>query len=235
MQIKKSIKLHLGCQNNYLEGYVNVDLPPSEQTVEKVRADVYEDVRRLSYPDNTIDEIRSHHLLEHFSRQEALLLLARWHRWLKKDGLLVVETPDFETSIKKFIKADNIKDRFPFGRHIFGSQEAAWAQHQDFWYEDKFRYVLSQLGYGDFRFEEFSNNLEQKLSSLKKIKITQESFLKNFKKMGFNDMPNVICLAKKVREDIDYEMVIYNILSLSLVGREKAMLDIWMRDIFGKV
>lgn len=235
MQTKNLVKLHLGCQNNYLEGYVNVDLPPSEQTVERVRADIYQDVRRLSYPDNIVDEIRSHHLLEHFSRQEALLLLARWHRWLKKGGLLVVETPDFQTSVKKFMEAKNMEDRFPFGRHIFGSQEASWAQHQDFWYEDKFRYVLSLLGYNDFHFEKFSNNLEQKISSFRKIKITQEKFLKNFKKIGFNNMPNIICFAKKTREDIDYEMVICNILSLSLVGREKMMLNIWMRDIFGKV
>jgi predicted SAM-dependent methyltransferase len=157
-------KLHLGCQNNYLPGYVNVDLPSDNQTVEKVRADVYADVRDLSYHDNTVDEVRAHHLLEHFSRAQALVLLSRWHRWLKRDGLLMVETPDFEGAMRKFFTSP-LPDRFALGRHIFGSQEALWAYHLDFWYEDKFRFVLSHLGYGEFRFEKFSNNLEQKMRS----------------------------------------------------------------------
>jgi predicted SAM-dependent methyltransferase len=73
---QKPIKLHLGCQEKYLEGYVNIDLPQSEHTVRKAKVDVYADVRTLSYPVGSVDEVRSHHLLEHFSRQEALLLLA---------------------------------------------------------------------------------------------------------------------------------------------------------------
>jgi len=60
------MKLHLGYGSNYLDGYVNIDLPPQGQTVMCARADVYTDIRTLTYPDNSIDEIRSHHLLEHF-------------------------------------------------------------------------------------------------------------------------------------------------------------------------
>ena len=97
------VKLHLGCQEKYLEGYINIDLPPEAHTVREARVDVEADVRELDCPAGSVDEIRSHHLLEHFSRQEALLLLARWHKWLKIGGLLHVETPDFEESAKKFI------------------------------------------------------------------------------------------------------------------------------------
>ena len=92
--MEKEIKLHLGYQEKYLKGYINIDLPPEDHTVQEVRADKFADVRELEYEPESISEIRSHHLLEHFSRQEALMLLAEWHKWLIPGGLLVVETPD---------------------------------------------------------------------------------------------------------------------------------------------
>lgn len=230
---EKNIKLHLGCQEKYLEGYVNIDLPPQEHTVERVKADIYADVRDLSYKPESISEIRSHHLLEHFSRQEALLLLARWHKWLKIGGLLVVETPDFEESVKKFLKGD-MEDKFVLARHIFGSEEAGWAFHKDFWSEDKFRYVLTQLGYGNFEFKKFSNNLEQKAPFIKKLHIVPpERFFKKINKFGFNNLPNIICYAEKTERQVNYREAITTILKKSLVGREiigGKMLEVWLRE-----
>ena len=91
----KSLKLHLGCGMNYLEGYINIDLPLDNQTIMRARADVYADIRTLKYAEDSVDEIRTHHLLEHFSRTESLRLLLQWRKWLSPGGLLHVETPDF--------------------------------------------------------------------------------------------------------------------------------------------
>lgn len=228
---QKPIKLHLGCQEKYLEGYVNIDLPQEAHTVEKAKVDVEADVRILSYEMETVDEVRSEHLLEHFSRQEALLLLARWHKWLKIGGVLHVETPDFEESAKKFLNG-SLDDQFMFARHIFGSHEAEWAYHKDFWSESKFCYVLRELGYGDFRFDKISNNVESKLPVLKGTFIAkQEIFLKKLGPLGFNNLPNIAAYAKKVVKDVDYRAVIRRILEKSLVGREKKILDVWMKEI----
>ncbi len=89
------LKLHLGCGEEYLDGYVNIDYPASEHSVMRVKADRYADIRTLTYPDNSVDEIRMHHMFEHFERGEALQLLLRWRRWLKPGGILLIETPDF--------------------------------------------------------------------------------------------------------------------------------------------
>lgn len=228
---KNSVKLHLGCQEKYLKGYINIDLPPEKHSVQEVKADKYADVRELVYEEASVDEIRSHHLLEHFSRQEALVLLSRWHKWLKIGGVLVVETPDFEESAEKFVSS-SLDDQFVLARHIFGSHEASWAYHKDFWSEQKFRYVLESLGFGKFRFEKFSNNLEQKIPMLKNTPIArQEGLLGRISKFGFNNLPNIICYAEKVRRDIDYKAVIRKILYKSLVGREKKILDVWMKEV----
>jgi len=230
----KAVKLHLGCQGNYLEGYVNIDLPPSAQTVERVRADVFADVRELSYGRESVAEVRSHHLLEHFSRQESLVLLARWHTWLTMGGLLHVETPDFEESAKKFVRVP-LDEQFVLARHIFGSHEADWAYHKDFWSEGKFRYVLGELGFGDLRFEKISNNVESKIPMLKGTFIAkQEKLLKHLGPLGFNNLPNITCFARKVEKNVDYRAAISRILRKSLVGREQKILDVWMKDIEGK-
>ena len=227
------MKLHIGCQEKYLDGYVNIDLPPSEHTVQQVKADKYADVRELSYEENSITEIRSHHLLEHFSRQEALMLLARWHKWLKPGGLLVVETPDFEESAKKFLKA-NPEEQLVFSRHIYGSEEASWATHKDHWSETKYRYVLSRLGFDDLRFEKFSNNVERKVPIVGKIPFPgKEKLIETFKTIGLNNLPNIVCYAKKSKTGVEYLKVIRDILSKSLVGSEpkSSILDVWLTDI----
>lgn len=227
----KPLKLHLGCQEKYLEGYINIDLPPSEHTAQEVKADLYSDVRDLDYETSTVDEIRSHHLLEHFSRQEALFLIARWHRWLKIGGLLVVETPDFEESAKKFIRA-NTKDQFVIGRHIFGSHEASWAYHKDFWSETKFRYILERIGFSEFRFDKFSNNIEGKFPLTKNFGLSKaEGLLKSVGKLGFNFLPNIVCYAKKSKAVDSYHGVIKSILEKSLVGRESKILEVWLEEI----
>lgn len=115
-----SVKLHLGCGEKYLEGYINIDYPPSEHTVMTVKADIYQDIRTLEYNDNSVDEIRNHHLFEHFPRAEALKLLADWRRWLKPGGKLLIETPDFEESARAYIWVPTRKRRMELGRHIFG-------------------------------------------------------------------------------------------------------------------
>lgn len=229
--VDKRIKLHLGCQEKYLRGYVNIDLPPDRHTVQKVKADRYADVRELHYESCTIDEIRSHHLLEHFSRREALTLLARWHKWLRVGGLLVIETPDFEESARKFLQRE-LDDQFKLGRHIFGSHETDWAYHLDFWHEAKFRYVLSELGYGDFKFDKFSSNVEKKLPLLRGNFIAkQETVLKRLSRLGFNFLPNIVCYACKTVEEVDYKDKIKNILQKSLIGREKKILEVWLKDV----
>jgi predicted SAM-dependent methyltransferase len=232
---QKPVKLHLGCQEKYLEGYVNIDLPPDAHTVRKAKVDIEADVRTLSYKQETVDEVRSEHLLEHFSRQEALLLLARWHKWLKMGGVLHVETPDFEESAKKFLKG-SLDEQFMLARHIFGSHEADWAYHKDFWSEGKYAYVLRELGYGDFRFDRISNNLESKIPALKGTFIAkQEGVLKKLGSLGFNNLPNIVAYAKKTVKDVDYRAAIRRILEKSLVGRETKILDVWMREIEGKI
>lgn len=129
------MKLHLGCGQVYLDGYVNIDYPLSEHTVqEKTVADKHADLTKLKYKAGTIDEVRLHHTYEHFIRPQALGLLASWCSWLKKGGLVHIEVPDFDATAKLVLgRRTNDHDRKVGLRHIFGSNEAPWATHYEGW------------------------------------------------------------------------------------------------------
>lgn len=137
------MKLHLGCGQRYLKGYVNIDYPPSEHTVmETLVADRYENILELYFEAGSIDEVRLHHVFEHFSRPQACALLSNWHVWLKEGGILDIEVPDFErTGRAALSRLKSSKARFVALRHLFGSHEAHWAVH----YEGYSFRILTQL------------------------------------------------------------------------------------------
>ncbi|OGZ27140.1 MAG: hypothetical protein A2365_00525 [Candidatus Nealsonbacteria bacterium RIFOXYB1_FULL_40_15] len=221
------MKLHLGCGEKYLEGYINIDFPPSEHTLVNPKADIFQDIRTLSYEENSVDEIRSHHLFEHFLRQESLKLLSDWRKWLKPGGVLFIETPDFEESAKLFVSASNIEKKFRLGRHMFGSHEADWAVHKDFWSRDKFNFILDKMGFENIEFNQMKSLYAKSFFSAALGKVLP-GFLKP---IAGDILPNIQVKAKKSSSFINERERIKEILSMSLVGTEKEMLDVWLKDI----
>lgn len=170
-------RLHLGCGENYLEGYVNIDYPQSKHTVQtKSVADEYHDIVKLRYPKESIEEIRLRHVFEHFSRPVACTLLTSWWSWLKPDGVLRIEVPDFDRSALVVLNPFSKKEeKLTALRHIFGSQEAGWAKHHEGWSPKRLGDLLQELGFellevkknsykGTFNFEIFAKKGKQSIS-----------------------------------------------------------------------
>lgn len=149
------LRLHLGCGQCYFPGYVNIDYPPSHHTVQvKSPADLYADIRSLSFEAGTIAEVRLHHVFEHFDRPTALRLLADWHEWLVDGGMLLIETPDFDACARIILsRFKSWPEKAVAMRHLFGSHEAHWAYHLDGWNKQRFRHTLKKLGYGCLEFQ----------------------------------------------------------------------------------
>lgn len=145
---KGPLRLHLGCGENHLAGYVNLDHPPGAHTTQTtVAADAFADLRTLSFPPEALDEVRLHHVFEHFDRAVSLALLIRWHEGLKVGGRLHLETPDVMGCAKELLGPSSYQSKQAILRHMFGSHEATWAYHLDGWYPEKFQDVLSKLGF----------------------------------------------------------------------------------------
>lgn len=151
------MKLHLGCGEGYLEGYLNVDFPPEIHSVQqRSPADMYADILQLKYPPGSIDEIRLHHVFEHFTRPVACALLVAWHFWLKKGGVLHLEVPDFTRTAAIILNPLTPASAKTIAmRHLFGSHEAPWAVHCEGYTMGTLKTLLESYG---FKFSEVRHN-----------------------------------------------------------------------------
>jgi predicted SAM-dependent methyltransferase len=143
------LKLHLGCGQNYLQGYQNIDFPLSEHTVQTDSvADLHANLLDLSYPSEVIDEVRLHHVFEHFPRYAACALVASWQSWLRVGGRLRIEVPDLVltglAAINPFLSR---KHRGVAERHLFGSHEADWAAHREAYGVKQLRALVRAYGF----------------------------------------------------------------------------------------
>lgn len=210
LHTNQPLRLHLGCGQNHFDGYINIDYPPSEHNIIRVKADIYADIKSLDFPSESVDEIRLHHVFEHFNRGNALALLVRWHEWLKVGGKLHIETPDVLGSAKMLASNVSYKIKQGILRHIFGSHEADWAYHYDGWYEDKFRRILSSLGFevtchnSQWQREPYLANVE--VFAIKRRSMSREQLL---------TVCDQLLLDSKVDD----------------IPAERKMHEIWMKDV----
>jgi len=145
------MKIEIGCGLKPHKGYKTIDVE------EYAKPDYLGDFRTMSF--ENLEEIRSHHLLEHFSREEAIKIIDTWYGWLSLGGKLIIETPDIEGICEQFSKITGKKERYWLCRHLYGSQERDWAFHRDGWWEDKFKDILSSHC---FKIISFRKNLSRK-------------------------------------------------------------------------
>ena len=143
------LRLHLGCGQSYLDGYVNIDYPSSEHTVQTQSvADRYEDITKLRFDRSAVDEVRLHHVFEHFRRPQAAAMVACWTTWLRDCGRVYIEVPDLERISRVFSNPfSSNKSRGIAERHLFGSHEASWAAHYEGYDARLLRNLLEIFGF----------------------------------------------------------------------------------------
>jgi ubiquinone/menaquinone biosynthesis C-methylase UbiE len=98
MKMKNNLKLNLGCSNNIIEGYLNIDLYHKDPRVK------IGDVRNLYFLDNqSCNEIIAHDILEHLPFQESSKAIKEWCRVLRIGGTISIQTTNLEEHILAFI------------------------------------------------------------------------------------------------------------------------------------
>ena len=115
------VKLHLGCDDQHLDGYVNIDWLKTSAT------DLVLDITKLPYPDNSIKQIESYHVIQHLPRHNLERALGDWYRVLHPGGKLILEYPDFDEIAKLYLAGDEKQldrifglQRFEGNYHLFG-------------------------------------------------------------------------------------------------------------------
>ncbi|MFH1409858.1 MAG: methyltransferase domain-containing protein [Nanoarchaeota archaeon] len=102
---QRAKKLHIGCGNKILKGYVNTDF------VMHGGVDHTLDInKRFPFKDNTFDEVLAIHILEH--SKDLFFTMGEIWRVLKPTGILIAELPYYHTNA-----IANIDHRYHFDLH----------------------------------------------------------------------------------------------------------------------
>ena len=141
------LKLHLACGHDYDDSYINVDLYAPDDA----QCDVRFDVTKLPYEDNSVDEIKAFHIIEHFHFFEIQEVLKEWHRVLKPGGRLYLETPDFLETCRAFVEGSPmmpIEDfRVLLYGHFFAHPWVPGQTHKFLFTEGQLRTNLGWAGF----------------------------------------------------------------------------------------
>ena len=159
-------KLNIGSGEYPKEGYVNVD--------NDWNADVKASADNLPYENESVIEVTSSHVLEHFNKYDVPKVLAEWFRVLKYSGKLSIEVPNFEFCVKKWLDESN-KYGFTMDT-IFGLQTREGEQHKIGFTKEKLKEYVYEAGFSDITIKDIWSH-EQECFQLEAVK----------KKIEYND------------------------------------------------
>jgi hypothetical protein len=117
---RRKLRLHLGCGNKSLPGFVNIDCNHTSAT------DFVCDAARLPCPDDSVECIESYHVIEHIPMPTTKSVLAEWMRVLAPSGRLVIECPDLEQAIREYIGGNRDRLFSIYGRQRFSGDTHYW-------------------------------------------------------------------------------------------------------------
>lgn len=148
------LKLHLGCGEKILEGFVNVDIRALPGV------NLVSDIKTLrEFANDTVDLIYVCHVLEHFTRREYKNVLKRWYDLLKHEGVLRIAVPNFESICKYYNKT---KDLNSIRGLLYGGQNYEQNFHFCGWDFETLKEDLHSIGFKevdmyDYKLTEHAN------------------------------------------------------------------------------
>ena len=123
-----SLKLNIGAGSTKMEGWTPID--------RKIGLEAYP----LAYEDNSVDEIRASHILEHFSFAQAIEAVQEWARVLKPGGRMRIAVPGFD----HIVEIAHHDRAWPF--YLMGGQTDENDYHKSVWNASSLSMLLRQVG-----------------------------------------------------------------------------------------
>ena len=135
------MKLHLGCGNKNISGWINID-----STSDK--ADLKIDIKDIShhFKPESIEEVYMCHVLEHFGRYEYKNVLKQIYNVLKFNGIIRISVPDFHVYATYYCKTHDIESLYGA---LYGGQKDQFDYHKWCFTFDSLKKDLEMIGFRD--------------------------------------------------------------------------------------
>jgi predicted SAM-dependent methyltransferase len=136
-----SYKLNVGCGNDRIPDYVNIDID------RKSKADIIHDIREgMPWKDGQIKEILFFHTIEHIEEKFHRFILEEFHRVLEYNGILLISYPEFTICAQNYI--DNVRGMRDFWKNtIYGLQRSASDFHVSLMNSELLVELLQNIGF----------------------------------------------------------------------------------------
>ena len=142
------LKLHVGCGDIRIPGFLNVDIDAALPAVE-----VVDDAGTLArFPDGSASLIYACHVLEHFSHEQVPRVLQRWHAVLEPGGELRISVPDLDRIVSIYGRNwthFRTPPHTPWIGLIYGGQNDAYDFHKTGFNVVWMKHLLEQAGFVD--------------------------------------------------------------------------------------
>ncbi|MFA5260145.1 MAG: methyltransferase domain-containing protein [Candidatus Omnitrophota bacterium] len=130
------LKLNLGCGNNKLPGWINID------SVREFAPDLLHDISQpLPFDDQSVDEVNADGILEHFDKYSRYNVIYEWARVLRIGGRIQIGVPNFQKILYRYFKFSF----YDFVDTIFGENMLASAVYTGHFGNHKWGYSVQSL------------------------------------------------------------------------------------------
>lgn len=183
----ESKKLHIGCGDKNIEGWLDSDFYPTSTNVFHLDA-----TEEFPFENNTFDYIFSEHMIEHVSFSNGFSMLRECHRTLKTNGTVRISTPDLkflidlyqdgkselQTEYIKWATEKFIKDaHFPNDTFVINNFVRDWG-HLFIYDEKTLRASLKKAGFTNIVRCELNESENEALRNLEHEERMPKGFLK---------------------------------------------------------
>jgi ubiquinone/menaquinone biosynthesis C-methylase UbiE len=139
------MKLHIGCGQRHIPGFVHLDIAC------KRHVDIVARAECLPLRNQCCALIYASHILEHFSRNEYLYVLREWWRVLQPGGVLRLAVPDFAACARLYVANSLNRGLLDLIGLICGRQNDPYNYHNMVFDEPTLTDALRSVGFRNVR------------------------------------------------------------------------------------
>jgi predicted SAM-dependent methyltransferase len=160
-------KIHYGCGQNVLAGWLNVDGFKDYYPWQLVSPDVQARILRVElvgphpFPDGTFSFGYAEDFLEHLDQPESLIFLCEAYRTLKHDGVLRLSFPGLHGVLRRHYRSSDFEGANTGNLEAF----TTW-HHKHFYCAESLRLVVNHIGFRAMTIVTFGESLHPELRGL---------------------------------------------------------------------